>query len=1064
MTGLRVLAPLLLIGAGGLPLERATQVAVPDSTGQVGSASWVSAFPDQARDSIRAWMAGAVRAGASATALRRAGQLAVLYVQVWGDSFPLREVRRFTAWPPAQRMARVRADSLRRAGNAALGREGLAAALRAWRGSLATGAELGDSALMAAALGNIGAGFYREGQADSALPYFSEARRLATQAGDQRTMLNALTGLASLRKDLGDLREAAELYGQSLALRRQIGDYRGIASDANNLGLVAAQLGDAEGARRRHMEALVTAREHGLDETAAAALLNLGALASEAGQEPLALRHYAEALALYRRLDFPADEALVLHNLGLLAAGNGDYPRAAGHYQAALDLLAVGGPAEQAVLVAADLAMVEAAMGRLERAERAMSVADRQARAAQLGPVTLGRLLLARGDLNFAFNRLQPARRAYTDGLGLFRRHQDRAGEAATLAALGALSLAEEDYAAARLLLTAAESRQREEGDARAAALTGLLVARATAGLGDSAAARRQVNAALGVLRGAGDPAAEAWAQCQLGDVERAAALPLAAEAAYRVGLARLGRRPAAGVAVCLTSGLAGVLREQRADAEAIRTLERGIAAIEATAGQLVLPAQRSDFLADKWQLYTDLALAQRATGSVAAAFATSERLRARQALDLVARGPAPPGPGREADPRLGVLRRRITALLTVESGSGQPRTLRGDDGLGQVSAARREALARAQSAYAALLDSLTPGAAAVPATSSEDIAAGLGRDEALIEYMVTDSVAVAFVVTRSRIQMIDLPTNGRVLATAVDFLRGTLNSARARSPGAPWRAPLRRLHRELIAPLEEAALLRGVRRLVLVPHGELHYLPFAALLGGDGGSQFLVERYQLGYAPSAAVWLELRRRPATAGTGILALAPHPGDLPGTRTEVGAISRLFGNEALVLSGPRASRTALRQAAPGRAILHLATQGVLNKHNPQFSFVALAPTGEDDGRLEVHDVAGLRLSARLVVLSACQTALGSGRVSDVPAGDDWVSLVQAFQTAGAANVLATLWPVDDRATAALMEEFYRSIRAGQTEGEALMTAQRALIRRQPGRSPFYWAGFLLNGRL
>src|SRR5436190_529108 len=81
--------------------------------------------------------------------------------------------------------------------------------------------------------------------------------------------------------------------------------------------------------------------------------------------------------------------------------------------------------------------------------------------------------------------------------------------------------------------------------------------------------------------------------------------------------------------------------------------------------------------------------------------------------------------------------------------------------------------------------------------------------------------------------------------------------------------------------------------------------------------------------------------------------------------------------------------------------------------------ALAGGGGQDGRLEVHEVFGLTLSADLVVLSACQTALGSGALADVPAGDDWVGLSRAFLSAGAAQVVATLWPVEDRATADLM---------------------------------------------
>jgi len=1065
---LAVLGGLLAL-TGSLAAQRGDPAHAPATQGQLTGA-WVAAWPDQARDSLRTWLAVAVAQAepGPARVLARAEFLGRLYAEVWGDSFPLREVRRFTAWPPAHRVLRVRADSLRRAGNAALGRAGLAPALRDWRTSHRIGRTLADTGVMAAALGNIGTGFYYDGQADSARVAFTEARRLAALAGDQRTMLNAMTGLASLQKDEGDLALAARLYTESLAGRRAIGDYAGVAADANNLGLVAAALGDAATARRRHLEALVTAREHRLDQPAATALLNLGALAAEFGDETTARRHYEDARVLFRRLGAPGDEALTLHNLGLLAAGNGDYPAAATRYREALALLVDGGSPERVLALAGDLAQVLAAMGELADAEVQLGVADAAARSFGIDRATAARLKLVRGDLALLFNRHAAARRAYGEALAGFRRGRSRAGEAEALAALGALDLQEEDYRPARDLLDQAATRQRDLGDRRNAALTSLLAVQARAALGDSAGARAAVEQAIADLRSAGDPVGEAWAQCAAGDLARDGGLPLAAEAAYRAGLARLGRRPAAGVLTCLTRGLGGVLRGRAAPAPAIQVLAQGITGIEATAGRLEGPGRRADFLVDKWGLYEDLALAQRAAGDVAGAFATSERLRARQTLDLVARGPVPPSASftGASDPGLAVLRQRITALLADGEAGGTPIALRGDDALGQLRNTRREALARAQAAYAARFDSLggDPGVAA-PARAPAALAAvraALAADEALVEYLLADSVALAFVVLRDGVRAVELPTDAASLAATLDFLRGTLTPGRATRAGAPWAAPLRRLHRELVAPLEAAGILAGVRRLIVIPHGVLHYLPFAALQDAEG--HFLVERYEVGYAPSASVWQALRQRPAAMGRGILALAPHADLLPGTGAEVAAISRLFGADAVIRTGPAATRAALLAEVPGRAVLHLATLGVLNKHNPLFSFVALTPTGGDDGRLEVHDVARLQFGGTLVVLSACQTGLGSGRTADLPPGDDWVGLVQAFQAAGAANVLGTLWPVDDARTAALMAGFYASYREGAPLTAALARAQRALLAEGRGRSPWEWAGFVVNGRL
>jgi CHAT domain-containing protein len=179
--------------------------------------------------------------------------------------------------------------------------------------------------------------------------------------------------------------------------------------------------------------------------------------------------------------------------------------------------------------------------------------------------------------------------------------------------------------------------------------------------------------------------------------------------------------------------------------------------------------------------------------------------------------------------------------------------------------------------------------------------------------------------------------------------------------------------------------------------------------------------------------------------------------------EVESIGRIYGANATVLTGAAASKDAFRLSAPGAGIIHLATYGVLNKRNPLFSFVELAQSEADNGRLEVREALGLSLHARLLVLSACQTALSSGTLEDVPVGDDWVGLVEAFLIAGASNVMGTLWAVEDRATARLMERFYLALKSGQPAPGALAEAQRSTLREAATTHPFYWAGFSIVAR-
>jgi CHAT domain-containing protein len=501
-----------------------------------------------------------------------------------------------------------------------------------------------------------------------------------------------------------------------------------------------------------------------------------------------------------------------------------------------------------------------------------------------------------------------------------------------------------------------------------------------------------------------------------------------------------------------------------------VRELRLALAEIERPGRTLVLAERRAAFLADKWDVYAQLALTEQSRGRPAAAFEASERLRAREQLELLTHGrvrtPVPAAAqlvAREQD-----LRRRIGELTSVlEDASRGDDARRGPD-LPVAAGPTHEALLRAQDAYAELLLEIREFEPRHAALIAEDpptwaaVARRLAPEEAFVEYLVSDSGSLAFVVTAETLAVFDLGVNRRALSRQVEFARGTLEPVRSSAADSLWRAPLRRLHRYLIAPIEESGILARKARLVLAPHGELHYLPFAALLGGEERERFVVQRYELAVTPSAAVWLALGDRPRQRpNSGVLAMAPLPGPLPATRREVEAIGERAAG-ALVLTGAEATEGAFRSLAPERRVLHLATYGVLNRHNPLFSFLELAPGGQHDGRLEVHEVFGLHLGADLVVLSACQTALASGRLADVPAGDDWVGLTRAFLHAGARQVAATLWPVEDWATSGLMERFYHAYTGGDDPARALAVAQRAQLAEPATSHPFRWAGFVVAG--
>lgn len=1018
-------------------------------------------------------MQAGTQRGTPDSILRIARRVATAYAIAWQDSFPIANLARFEQMSAEQRVAKVAADSIRLAGNAVYGSQGVSAAMSLWRQALLRAIAVPDTAGIAAALGNLGAGFFRASELDSADAYLTRARQLAEAVGDRRTALNALGTLGSSARERGDLRRAQETYSEALQLRAHIGDVRGMAADHNNLGLIAVELGDPLEARAHYRQALGVARQHRLEEAAANALLNLGNVASVEGEYADAAANYREALRLYRSLESTADVALVLHNLGLLELRRGDYRAARDRLAEALGLFARVGTVEDMVRVRRDLASVDAAMGNLRGAMDQLRRAEQQLARNPGRYDVAAAVALAQADLAVQLNTYAEADRQYARAQALYRRAGNTTGETEVQQGRAMLLVERKQYARALEQLHAVARRQAESGDRRSAALTRVVIGYARQKEGKIAEARQIVEQSRDTLRALQDRVGEAAALAALGDLELRSGAPLAAEAHYREGLARVAGRSAPTVSWHLHAGVGRALASRGALGEAVGQYRLAIAEVERVAQSIPLAERRSTFLADKWDAYQELALLQQERGDYSAAFDASERMRARQMLDLMARGrvrrvatadSALVIHEQDLRARIGELTQRLEAEEAVTS------TLRGPDLSRTASGVTREGLARAQAEYAQLLLELRDDAGGIAAVVRAEVAswrvvaARLAQGQAMLTYLVTDSTTLVFVLTPDTMRVLDLGVSRGALVTLIDFARGTIRRPQPSAAASPWRAPLRRLHRHLVAPLEESGVLAGVRQLVIVPHAELHYLPFAALLrsGERGRDEFLIERYDVAYAPSATTWLRLGERGSSGSRRVLALAPRSKDLPGSREEVEAIRALYGREATVLMNGAATEQAFRAGVERYGIVHLATYGVLNQHNPLFSFVELSRGGEGDGRLEVHEVFGLSLNARLLVLSACQTALASGAVSDVPAGDDWVGLVRAFLGAGAENVIATLWAVEDRASASVMERLHKRLRAGDPEGAALSQAQRQTLRNPATAGPFYWAGFVLVG--
>ena len=1054
---------------------QAQVAAIEPYVSRSASDSALIALAKQEPDSLRTAITGARAAGtAASTELDRnaslvfAARLAHNYAAAWRDSFYIREVERFTDAPVEWRRSWVVADSTRRAGIATATSVGVPAGMRLWRRSARQFRLLHDTAGLAAATGNLGAGYYLAGDLDSAALFLARARALAAITGDRRTEANAVGTLGSVHKDRNELRQARELYMQALALRERSGDGRGAASDRNNLGLIAQSLGSLDEARLSFVAALASNRAALRQHSIAINLANLANLASLVGDSPGADTLYAQALAIHSQLGERDDAAIILHDIAMLSMRRADYDRALAMLRRALALSDSTGALLEHAAELADLATLQAARGAMEEGLSSIREAQRTATAAHAPDELLARLAMTRGDLAVSLNLLADAEREFALAERLAASSGDRALQGEAERGRGLLFTERKQFGEAVVAFAASIRNHLAIGDVRAAARSRLSLGYAQSAMGDTLRARHTLAEALKRMHTVADSAGEAGVYLAMGDLGIRQGNPVDAESALRRGIAVLGDRQAPALASALHTSLGSALRARGALPEASVELRLGIASAEWTASRLGLAENRESFRADKWDGYAALALIEQQMHRPAEAFAVSERMRARQALEELDRGTVRYGRDDSLAAQQQQLRHRIGELTRLVIGDGDAtRTARGEAEAGATRDAARDALAVAERRYAELSraqvhrDPESMRVAPSAPIGAREVMNQLQANEVLLEYLITDSASTLFALTKDTVMAIDLHANRHELAGLVDFVRDAIGRP---GHGAPaWRDPLRRLYALLIAPADDAGALRGKDHLIVVPHAELHLLPFAALMPSSGKHRFLVERLTILTAPSASLWLRLTRRAGETRTGpVLALAPRANVLPASQREVDGIERLYGERTTVLRGSGATRQALLARAPSSAVIHLASLGVLNRQNPLFSFVELSPQGEDDGRLAVTDVLALRLNARLVTLSACQTALGAGAIADVPAGDEWVGFTSAFLRAGAQDVLASLWPVEDDATTTLMISFYQEFQSGAPAADALAAAQRAAIQDPARAEPFRWAGFVMTG--
>ncbi|MFT3743167.1 MAG: CHAT domain-containing protein [Pyrinomonadaceae bacterium] len=737
------------------------------------------------------------------------------------------------------------------------------------------------------------------------------------------------------------------------------------------------------------------------------ALITTGLLYEQLGEVQRSLDYYLSGLALAREVGNRQYQGSAINNLAVGYLTLGEYETSVSYLTQALALQTESGNRRGQGVVFNNLGTAHLMLGNLVRSEE-----------------------------------------YYRQALAVRREVKDERGEGFALNNLGQVFLQSGDYPSARDLLDQALALRKRIADKQGEAVTLRNLGKLFFKIGNNAEAANYLKQAGTLSNELGDRRVEADTYFWLASIE-----------------ARSGD---------VSKG--------------IQYVEKGLGIIEQIRGEIINPQLRTGYfstVAQYYELYADLLVSRGEKNNdekdIALALQVSERARARTLVELLqeARVDIKKGSDEkkldELQDTLNTKYRDRTTLL-----SGKPTTEQVAKITGEINNLTAEIenlqvkVRRENPAYA----DLTYGSA----LSSSEIRDLLDDKTVLLEYKLGDTRSLLWLVTKNTVRVFSLPARKEIEPIAASYHKAV-------SGGQAGNAEVARLEKDLNRILlAQVSGLIGKDRVVVVADGVLQFIPFSALPGLAGNETIGI--------PSAGVLAELRRTATErkAGPQKLAIFADPvfesndSRLTNLAEPVKSKVQRDVNPGAELSRLLASRTEAREIAglfpadqvkinldfdanldgvSGDSlkqfnIIHFATHGLLDSQRPESSSLVFSLFGKDgkprDGFMRLKDVYDLNLKSDLVVLSACQTALGK----DIR-GEGLIGLTRGFMFAGASRVVASLWKVDDAATAEFMKRFYRGIvKEKLAPATALKKAQNELKAIPRYRYPYYWAGFTLQG--
>ena len=708
--------------------------------------------------------------------------------------------------------------------------------------------------------------------------------------------------------------------------------------------------------------------------------------------------------------------------------------------------------------------------------------------------------------------------------LRLQRETKNRRGEAVNLNNLGMSYLMFGDFPKAQDYFQQSLALRRETKDQRGEATTLNNIGNAFVQAGDYPKGLDFLQQSLTLRQTVGDKAGEAVSLRNLGKAlrlsgEQAKAFESFAQANSLA--AQLGDRR---VEADTFYWLALSEKDRENLPKAIENIENGLRIIEQIRGEFISPDLRAAYFStvqEFYELYTDLLVSRyeksKNQSDLELALEISERARARSFVELLQEARIKVKQSadeklieKEADLQdsLNARYRQRTQLLGGKPSPEQIAKITNEiNSLTNDLESLQIKLRRENPRYAELTQTRP--------LSVREIQALLDDETILLEYKLGARRSFLWLVTKNSTEIFILPPRAEIEAKAKEFYNSIV--ARAKTAEAKTSELSKKLGAVLLAPIADKI---GQRRAAIVADGVLQFIPFSALAISNFKSEisnleskdqrpkpedrFLIENTEIVVLPSAGVLAEIRRDRADAkapeklltifadavfdrGDARLSSAARNINQPENPSEFGRVLRDFDLEkgfprllssraearnisayapknevALNVDFDASRENAMSKNLADYRILHFATHGLLDAARPEFSGLVLSLFDKNgrpqDGFLRLNQIYNLELNSDLVVLSACQTALGK----DVR-GEGLIGLTRGFMYAGAKRVVASLWKVDDAATAEFMKRFYRNLLQKKlAPAAALREAQNEMRQIPRFRAPYFWAGFTIQG--